>query len=39
LKDIIDSKETVLDMRGISVDERERVLEILEKMYNIGGEE
>ena len=35
LGDVVGKKETVLDMRGISVDERERVLEILEKMYEV----
>lgn len=38
LQSVINNKKTILDMRGISVDERERVLDILEKMYGIGDE-
>ncbi len=32
---IIDGNETIIDTRGISVNERERVLKILEKMYGV----
>jgi dTMP kinase len=39
LAGIIDRDETVIDMRGIGADERERVLEILEKMYEVKRKE
>ena len=38
LSRVVDSSEVTLDMRGISIDERERVLEILEKMYGVRKE-
>ena len=38
LRNVVGKEETVLDMRGIGVDERERVLEILEKMYGVRRE-